>query len=137
MSSENMQEMRKAQLLKLIGSLIKAADGDLVNKPSCFPCPAEQHEYYKVIRDCFQVIYTDADYTKSQAFIIEMMGKSDGFIKMKSKILLIPAKRKSHREKLLAKLSDLNQIDNALVDINVEHEPLFRKAIVKKWGQAF
>jgi len=121
--------MSKEQLLKIIGSLIRATDGDLVNRRSCFPCPPDQHEYYKAIRDCFQTMYCDADYTKSSAFKKETTGKSDNFIEMKAKMLSAPIKRQAHKDKLLAQLCDLNQLDNASNYINIEHEPLFTKAV--------
>lgn len=121
--------MSKEQLLKLIGSLIRATDGDLINSRSCFPCPPDQHEYYKVIRDCFQTIYCDADCTKSSAFKKETAGKSDNYIEMKAKMLSAPKKRQAHKDKLLDKLCDLNELDNASNYINIEHQPLFAKAV--------
>ncbi|MFO6423569.1 hypothetical protein [Motilimonas sp. KMU-193] len=121
--------MSKEQLLKLIGALIRVSDGDLVNKCSCFPCPQDQHEYYKVIRDCFQAMYWDADYTKSRAFKKEISGKSDNFTKMKVKMLSAPIKRQAHKDKLLEQLCDLNQLDNAYNYINIEHKPLFTQAV--------
>lgn len=124
-----MERMSKEQLLRLIGSLIRAADGDLVNKRSCFPCPPDQHEYYKAVRDCFQTMYCEADYTKSNAFKKEIVEKSDSFIEMKAKMLSAPTKRQAHKDKLLTQLCDLNEIDNASNYINVENEPLFTKAV--------
>ena len=124
-----MERLNKDQLLKLIGSLIRATDGDLVNKRSCFPCPPDQHEYYKFVRDCFQTMYGEADYTKSIAFNKEIAGKSDSFIEMKAKMLSAPINRQAHKEKLLSQLCNLNHLDNASSYINIEHAPLFAKAV--------
>jgi hypothetical protein len=74
-------------------------------------------------------MYCDADYTKSSAFKKETAGKSDNFIEMKAKMLLAPIKRQAHKDKLLAQLCDLNQLDNATNYINIEHEHLFTKAV--------
>ena len=124
-----MERLNKAQLLKLIGSLIRAADGELVNKRSCFPCPPDQHEYYKSVRDCFQTMYKEADLTKSRVFKKEIAGKSDRLIEMKAKILSSPIKRQEHKDKLLVQLCELNKLDDALSYINIEHEPLFTIAV--------
>ncbi|MGY5739696.1 hypothetical protein ACXHQ8_13750 [Vibrio antiquarius] len=124
-----MGRLNKEQLLRLIGSLIRATDGDLVNKHSCFPCPPDQHEYYKSVRDSFQTMYREAEFTKSRAFKKEIAGKSDSLIEMKAKMLSSPIKRQKHKDKLLAQLCDLNKLDDALNYINIEHVSLFTIAI--------
>ena len=116
-----MEKLSKEQLLKLIGSLIRAADGDLVDKRGCFPCPPEQHEYYKSVRDCLQTMYEEADYAKSSAFQKEIAGKSDSFIELKAKMISVPIKRQAHKDKLLARLCDIKQLDNTSSYINIEH----------------
>ena len=121
--------MEKEQLLKLIGSLIKAADGDLVDSKSCFPCPKEQHSHYKIVRDCFQKIYDEADYLKSRSFVNEIKGKSEKLGEMKAKIYRDPVKRRSHRDRLIEKLCDLNGVGDAKDYINIEHEQLYLTAI--------
>ena len=87
-----MKEFDKEKLLKLIGAFIETSDSDLLNNRNCFPCNKADHEYYKTIRDCFQQIYDEADYTCSNIFLSEVKGKTEKYIEMKSKILNEPNK---------------------------------------------
>jgi hypothetical protein len=116
--------MNKEQLLKLIGLLIKAADGELVDDKNCFPCPSDQHEHYKIVRDCLQKMYDEADFTQSSSFLNETKGKSEKFIAMKAKLYRAPIKRRSHREELIEMLCNIETIEKADNYINMQHKRL-------------
>jgi len=124
-----MEEFDTERLLKLLGALIKASDSDLLNNRKCFPCKKEDHEYYKAIRDSFQIIYDEADYTCSSQFLSEVEGKSDKFVQMKSKIFHEPTKKNAHRIELLDKLCSLNTINEAVSYINVQHHKRYNQAM--------
>lgn len=117
------------QLLGLVGAFIKVSDGDLINKRSCFPCRPEHHEFFKAIRDCYQQMYTEADYTHSNIFLNDVQGKSEKTIEMKTKLLNDPIKRTSHREELIDKLCNISTIEEAHSYVNIEHHALYAKAL--------
>ncbi len=117
------------QLLGLVGAFIKVADGDLINKRSCFPCKPELHEYFKEIRDCYQQMYTEADYTHSIIFLNDVQGKPEKIREMKAKLFNDPVKRNNHREDLIEKLCNISTIEEAHSYINIEHHALYAKAL--------
>lgn len=124
-----MEEFDKERLLNMVGAFIKVADADLVNNRKIFPCKKEDHKNYQTIRDSFQTMYSEADFTCSDRFLVSVKGKSDKFIQMKSKIFNEAAKKKAHREVLLDKLCSLATISEAREYINVQHNELYNQAL--------
>jgi len=124
-----MEQFDKERLLNLLGALIKVADADLVNNRKSFPCEKEDHELYQTIRDNFQRIYSEADFTCSSLFLSDVQGKSDKFVQMKSKIFNEPTKKQAHRTELLNKLCSLATINEAKEYINVQHNELYNQSL--------
>lgn len=121
--------MNKGQLLRLIGSLIKASDGGLVENRACFPCSENHREKFVFMRDCVQKMYEEADFSRSQCFQDTTEGKSAEFIAMKTKIHSSPTRKAEHRELLLGKLTDIQAAGEAGYYINIEHRDLHEKLV--------
>lgn len=121
--------MNKEQLLSLLGSLIRASDGELVESRSCFPCPERDREKYIVVRDRIQKMVAEADFSKSELFQAETAGKPAEYSAMKARILGAPNKRAEHRSRLLDKLTDLGAVGEAGNYINAEHHDLHNELI--------
>ncbi|MTT53685.1 hypothetical protein F1529_14460 [Alcanivorax sp. VBW004] len=121
--------MNKEQLLRLLGSLIRASDGELVENKSCFPCPERDRAKYIVVRDCIQKMVAEADISRSDSFQDESAGKSEEYSAMKARILGAPTKRAEHRSMLLNKLTDIGTVDEAGYFINAEHRGLHNELI--------
>jgi hypothetical protein len=128
-STTTIKEMNKEQLLKLIGALIQVNDSHLVDNKSCFLCPDDQHEYYKIIRDCFQKIYEEADFTQTNLFLNETKGKSEQFVEMKTKLYRKPLKISAHRNELIEKICSLKNIEETKNYINISNKQLYEEAL--------
>ena len=122
-------EMNKQQLLILLGSLIRASDGELVESRSCFSCPERDREKYIVVRDCIQKMVAEEDISKSDFFQAETAGKSEEYSATKARILGTPTKRAEHRSMLLNKLTDIGALDEVGYFINAEHRGLHNELI--------
>lgn len=125
-----MDILDQEQLLMMLGAFIEAADADLVDNRKCFPCNPRDHEHYKAIRDCFKIIYDEADFTQSNEFQASVQGKDDKFIQVKSKIFNDPVKKMTHRAMLLDKLCSLSTLTEAKNYINLQHHELYNRAVV-------
>ena len=73
-------EFDAQRLYGVMTALVCCNDGDLVDDPSCFPCPDESRDFWMDTRDTIAALRTKFDYVASPEFTDSIADKSDQYI---------------------------------------------------------